>query len=91
MLVSHLNDKIDDFKFDMSSSSTAASSSNQATEEIVTLRWHNLTYEILPKRKFTFKKDQKKPIKILDGVSGHVKRGELVAILGPSGMINSLT
>lgn len=52
------------------------------------LAWIDLEFSIALKRKFKFpwsRRDQGESMKLLDGVSGELDRGEMVAILGASG------
>ncbi|RKP19060.1 P-loop containing nucleoside triphosphate hydrolase protein, partial [Rozella allomycis CSF55] len=53
------------------------------------LSWFNISFTIKERKRFF--KEEKKPIKILENVSGTVKPGEMVAILGASGKLYLLS
>ncbi|OQS03831.1 ATP-binding Cassette (ABC) Superfamily, partial [Thraustotheca clavata] len=57
-------------------------SSHHENVNPATLSWHNLRYTVQPKS-FLGKSGQ--PKTILKGIHGHVKPGQLTAIMGPSG------
>lgn len=52
-------------------------------QDAISLSWSDVRYTVTTKRLFGLRKDKHKTI--LNGVSGLVKPGELLALMGPSG------
>ena len=63
--------------------------SKRSLDERVVLEWNSITYSVFIKdaSKSTFFKPEYKEKTILKGLDGRAKSGELLAIMGPTGII----